>query len=146
MTNATALLNKAARIMEERGEQYDSPEGERSMGRAVIAFNAITGCDLTESEGWLLLQLLKDVRDRQRTEPHQDSLEDCIAYAALKAEAVEPYKLFTSNVMKQFLTDVITASGLLSYGKTDKGLAKRINDRAIIVSNAIFDLSAKEAL
>ena len=30
---------------------------------------------------------LKDVRDRQRKAPHQDSLEDGIAYAALKAEA-----------------------------------------------------------
>ena len=66
---------------------YDKPEGERSMGRAVEAFNAITGRDLEESEGWLLLQVLKDVRDRQRREPHVDSLEDCIAYAALKAEA-----------------------------------------------------------
>lgn len=84
---APDLLNKAAAIMEERGRQYDKPEGERSMGRAVQAFNAITGRDLSESEGWLLLQLLKDVRDRQRPAPHQDSLDDCIAYAALKAEA-----------------------------------------------------------
>lgn len=57
------------------------------MGRTVQAFNVITGRNLTESEGWLLLQLLKDVRDRQRQVPHVDSLEDCIAYAALKAEA-----------------------------------------------------------
>lgn len=84
---APELLTKAAAIMEERGRQYDKPEGERSMGRAVQAFNAITGRNLSESEGWLLLQVLKDVRDRQRSQPHQDSLEDGIAYAALKAEA-----------------------------------------------------------
>jgi len=42
---------------------------------------------LTESEGWLLMQILKDVRDRQREKPHRDSLEDGIAYSALKAEA-----------------------------------------------------------
>lgn len=42
---------------------------------------------ITESEGWLLMQILKDVRDRQREAPHRDSLEDGIAYAALKAEA-----------------------------------------------------------
>lgn len=84
---ASQLLNKAATIMEQRGAQYDKPEGERSMGRTVAAFNIVTGRDLKESEGWLLLQLLKDVRDRQRSTPHEDSLEDCIAYAALKAEA-----------------------------------------------------------
>lgn len=28
----------------------------------------------------------------------------------------------------QFLTDVLTAAGLLSYGKQDKGLARRITD------------------
>lgn len=73
--------------MEERGKQYDKPEGERSMGKAVAAFNTITDRDLTEAEGWLLLQVLKDVRLWQRPGYHQDSAEDCIAYAALKAEA-----------------------------------------------------------
>ena len=84
---APDILHKAAQIMEERGKQYDKPEGERSMGAAVSAFNIIAGRDLQESEGWLLLQTLKDVRDRQRKEAHVDSLEDCVAYAALKAEA-----------------------------------------------------------
>jgi len=84
---AQGLLSKARDHMLDRAATYDKSEGERSMGRAVEAFNAITGRDLEESEGWLLLQVLKDVRDRQRREPHVDSLEDCIAYAALKAEA-----------------------------------------------------------
>lgn len=87
LETAPALLSKAAAIMEERGKQYDKPEGERSMGKAVQAFNAITGQDLSEAEGWLLLQVLKDVRLWQRPGYHQDSAEDCIAYAALKAEA-----------------------------------------------------------
>lgn len=85
---APQLLNKAVEHMNNRAALYDQPQGERSMGRAVDALNAILGRQaVTESEGWLLLQLLKDVRDRQRTEPHVDSLEDCVAYAALKAEA-----------------------------------------------------------
>lgn len=84
---ANDILRHAAQIMEERGKQYDKPGGERSMGRAVAAFNVITGRDLQESEGWLLMQVLKDVRDRQRAEPHLDSLDDCVAYSALKAEA-----------------------------------------------------------
>lgn len=86
-TTAQGLLSKARDHMLDRAATYDKPEGERSMRRAVEAFNAITGRDLEESEGWLLLQVLKDVRDRQRREPHVDSLEDCIAYAALKAES-----------------------------------------------------------
>lgn len=84
---AVELMALAASHMRERAKTYDSPEGERSMNRAVRAFNAITQHGLTESDGWLLMQILKDVRDRQREEPHRDSLEDCIAYAALKAEA-----------------------------------------------------------
>lgn len=84
---ATNYLRRAANIMDERGKQYDKPGGERSMGKCVAAFNIITGRELTEAEGWLLLQILKDVRQWQRPGFHLDSAEDCIAYAALKAEA-----------------------------------------------------------
>jgi hypothetical protein len=85
--NAPELLNKAAGIMAERAKEYDKPEGERSMATTVAVFNLITGHSLKESEGWLLMQLLKDVRQWQRPGYHADSAEDCIAYAALKAEA-----------------------------------------------------------
>ncbi len=89
MTAITApqFLQRAADIMAERARQYDKPEGERSMGTAVAAFNLITGREISEAEGWLLLQVLKDVRQWQRVGFHLDSAEDCIAYAALKAEA-----------------------------------------------------------
>ena len=85
--DALDLLDRAAGHMRDRAATYDQPEGERSMGRAVAAFNAITGRDLTEAEGWLLLQVLKDVRLFTRPGYHADSAEDCVAYAALKAEA-----------------------------------------------------------
>lgn len=84
---APELLGRAAAHMHERASTYDETDGERSMGKAVTAFNAITGHNLTESEGWLLLQVLKDVRLFTRPAYHADSAEDCIAYAALKAEA-----------------------------------------------------------
>lgn len=84
---APDLLAKAAELMLERGRTYDEEGGERSMGKTVAAFNAITGRDLTEAEGWLLMQVLKDVRLFTRETYHADSAEDCIAYAALKAEA-----------------------------------------------------------
>lgn len=86
---STEFLQAAIDTQAERGKQYDSPEGERSMGRTVAAFNAITGRDLTEAEGWLLLQLLKDVRQWQNPNNyHHDSALDGVAYASLKAEAL----------------------------------------------------------
>ena len=86
---ATDFLSKALILLEERGKDYDQPQGERSMGKTVQAFNAITGHTLKESEGWLLLQLLKDVRQWSNPNSyHADSAEDCISYAALKAEAL----------------------------------------------------------
>lgn len=87
MAKATELLGKAKSIMEERAKQYDKPDGERSMGKCVAAFNIITGQDLSEAEGWLLMQVLKDVRLWTRPGYHADSAEDCVAYSALKAEA-----------------------------------------------------------
>ena len=91
MTNsnkAPDLLKRAAEIMEERGRQYDKKDGERSMAQCVKAFNAITGRDLTEQEGWTMMAVLKMVRFFQNTAvPHKDSLEDLIAYSALLGES-----------------------------------------------------------
>ena len=84
---AAELLGRAARHMHDRAATYDKPEGERSMGRTVQAFNAITGHNVTESEGWLLMALLKSVRGFTRETYHADSFEDLIAYTALCAEA-----------------------------------------------------------
>ena len=84
---AAELLGRAAAHMHDRSSTYDEPEGERSMGKIVMAFNAITGRDLTESEGWMFMQQVKLVRLFTRREYHADSAEDNIAYAALLAEA-----------------------------------------------------------
>lgn len=84
---AADYLGRAQALMLERGKEYDKPEGERSMGRAVKAFNAITGRDLTEAEGWLMLAVLKQVRLFTRPGFHADSAEDAIAYMSLLAEA-----------------------------------------------------------
>jgi len=86
-TTAPQLLNKAASHMQARAATYDKPEGERSMAATVAAYNAVTGQSMTESDGWLLMALLKMVRDNQRTEPHIDSIEDLVAYASLYGEA-----------------------------------------------------------
>jgi len=85
--SAVDLLSRAGEHLSARALTYDKPQGERSMGATVVAFNAITGQRITEAEGWLLLQVLKDVRLFQRPGYHADSAEDCITYSALKAEA-----------------------------------------------------------
>lgn len=84
---APEILTRSAEIMAERAKQYDSPQGERSMGKAVAAFNAVTGQSLSEANGWLLMALLKMVRDNTTQAPHEDSLHDLVAYGALYGEA-----------------------------------------------------------
>lgn len=86
-TKAQDLLHRAASLMDERGKQYDQRSGERSMQATVTAFNAITGYGLTESEGFLLMAILKMVRDQSRETPHRDSIDDLVAYASLYGEA-----------------------------------------------------------
>lgn len=85
---ATQFLSEAAKIQDQRGQQYDSPDGERSGGRIAAAFSAITGKDLTAAEVYLVLQITKDVRQWTASEYHHDSALDCVSYAALKAEAL----------------------------------------------------------
>lgn len=84
---ATDVLEKAAKHMRDRVATYDKPEGERSMAKTVAAFNAITGKSLSVAEGWQFMAVLKQVRVFQNpAKPHQDSLEDGVAYVALLAE------------------------------------------------------------
>jgi len=85
--SAFSILQRASEHMQARAVQYDKPDGERSMGATVAAFNAITGHTLTEAEGWLFMALLKAVRAFQRPGYHADSVEDMAAYVALMGEA-----------------------------------------------------------
>ena len=91
---ADAFLRMAAETMAQRGKQYDADDEqkERSMGKTVQLFNIITGKDLSESEGWLLMELLKNVRQWQVEDYHEDSALDGVAYSALKAEALSEGK------------------------------------------------------
>lgn len=85
---STEFLQAAIDVQAERGKQYDKPTGERSMGATISAFNCITGYTLEESDGWMLLSLLKLVRQSQNPEQyHHDSALDFVAYASLYAEA-----------------------------------------------------------
>lgn len=96
---STEFLQSAIDVQKERGEQYDKPSGERSMGATVRAFNAITGHMLEESDGWMLMGLLKLVRQAQNPEKyHHDSALDFVAYASLYAEAASEQRGQVENV------------------------------------------------
>ena len=86
---ASEIADSSLVHIKERATTYDQAAGERSAQKTAVAFNAITGHNVSEAEVFLLLQILKDVRQWSREEYHQDSAEDCIAYDSLKAEALE---------------------------------------------------------
>lgn len=122
---APDLLNKAAQHMADRAKTYDKPEGERSMGKTIQAFNTITDKDLTEAEGWLLMQLLKDVRLFQRPGYHADSAEDCIAYSALMAEAKAAEYIGQIDKAKKFVDDRLNnIAPPIVYGSPATGVFK----------------------
>jgi hypothetical protein len=85
---APEFLAQASAIMAQRAKDYDQEEGERSMGKTIAAFNIVTGRDLSEADGWLIMELLKNVRQWSAPGFHRDSAEDGVSYSALKAEAL----------------------------------------------------------
>lgn len=82
---ASDFLGAALNHLGDRASTYDNPTGERSMGRTVEAFNAITGHKLTEEQGYLFMVLLKAVRSQQG-KYKSDSYEDGASYFALMGE------------------------------------------------------------
>lgn len=82
---AHEILTQGAAEMEDRAKTYDNPMGERSMQKAVEAFNAMHGTDLTSVDGWRFMAILKLVRSTQG-DPRLDNWVDLAAYAALAGE------------------------------------------------------------
>jgi hypothetical protein len=87
---ALDLLKKGADIIGQRGEEYETTtgDGERSFNAISTAFNAITGKSITAAEVALMLQITKDVRQWSQDRLHEDSVIDCVNYAALKGEEI----------------------------------------------------------
>ncbi len=83
---AGEMLKRGQDILEQRGKQRDSDDGERSMKRTVDAFNALFGKDLTEVEGWMFMVCLKAARSAQGGF-NLDDYEDGMNYFALAGEA-----------------------------------------------------------
>ena len=88
LPTAHHFLEAALNHLGNRASTYDNPQGERSMGRTVEAFNTITGNKLTEEQGYLFMVLLKAVRSQQG-KYKSDSYEYGAAYFALMGEVGE---------------------------------------------------------
>jgi len=86
--SADALLLAAAEAIRQRAALRDLPEGERSMARAIAAYNALTGGTLSELDGWLFMCILKLSR-ATAGEAHIDDYTDLAGYAALAAECLQ---------------------------------------------------------
>jgi len=86
---ATTILRTAADVIDQRAALRDTPNGERSMARAVAAYNALTGQNLTVLDGWFFMCVLKLAR-ATAGQPHLDDYTDLAGYAALAGEAIEP--------------------------------------------------------
>lgn len=85
MKRADEILAAGAKHLADRAATRDQPEGERSMGRCVAAFNAMYSKDLTVEQGWQFLTLLKMSRSAVGAF-NLDDYEDGAAYFALAAE------------------------------------------------------------
>lgn len=83
-TKATSILSTAAETIGNRASERDT-ESERSMRKTVTAFNAMFGHNLTETQGWQFMELLKMARSTGGKFRLDDYL-DGAAYAALAGE------------------------------------------------------------
>jgi hypothetical protein len=81
-------LEEAAETLKQRGVDYDGngyEGGERSMGKTVEIFRAITGIELSELDGWRFLISLKLARSTSG-KPKRDNYVDLAGYTALAGE------------------------------------------------------------
>lgn len=85
---AQDILRKSAQHIDDRAAARDQAEGERSMARTVAAFNALTGHQLSERDGWLFMVQLKMARACTTPTGIPDDYEDGASYVALAGECV----------------------------------------------------------
>lgn len=82
---ADYILEEAVTTMRQRAADRDV-EQERTMGAIVKTFNAMTGHNLSEVEGWQFMVILKMVRARSGSF-NADDFVDMAAYVGLSGEA-----------------------------------------------------------
>jgi hypothetical protein len=79
------VFDDAKNTIINRGKERDQADGERTIPRCVTAFNAITGHELSNTDGWLFMEILKKCRSVQGSYKYDD-FRDGVGYAALRAE------------------------------------------------------------
>lgn len=85
LSTAPEILQIAFDTISQRGKERDKEDGERSMLATVNAFNALTGHNLTETDGWKFMTVLKLARSGAGGYKLDDYI-DMSAYAALAGE------------------------------------------------------------
>ena len=83
------VLRTAADTIEARAALRDRGQ-ERSMARTVKAFNALTGHELSETDGWVFMVMLKLGREQSGHDP--DNFVDGTAFMALAGESADVEK------------------------------------------------------
>ncbi len=80
------ILNQAADAVRDRASARGKSQ-ERSMARCVNAFNALTGNNLSERDGWVFMVVLKMARATSTPTGLPDDYVDAAAYCGLAGEA-----------------------------------------------------------
>lgn len=83
--SANNFLTDVSDIINQRGKSRDREQGERAMSRTIDIFNAISGLNLTERQGYEFMIALKLARSQQG-EFNLDDYSDLAGYTALIAE------------------------------------------------------------
>ena len=88
MMSAVELIQKGLQVLKERatGRGLTENQGERVMNRTTKIFNATTGRDMTEREGWLFMVCLKMARAQEDKRFNPDDYIDGSNYWALTGE------------------------------------------------------------
>ena len=102
------VLQTAFNTIHQRAADRDVKQ-ERSMAATVKAFNAIHGTNLTESQGWSFMTLLKMKRSFTGDVFRDDDFVDEAAYTALRAESrlVETQELQRAKQMEADMAKAI---------------------------------------
>lgn len=83
--SAHGFLEEASEAMKARASLRDAQGGERSMAKTVAIFNAWTGSNMSEDDGWRFMIALKQAREIQG-KYNRDDYVDLAAYCGLLGE------------------------------------------------------------
>lgn len=135
---APEILKQAAKHIEDRAAARDQPEGERSMGKTVEAFNAVTGHRLSERDGWVFMQILKLARACNTPAGLPDDYEDAAAYSALAGEAAS---MHDARSIKEARIDLskLTSSDIDALSKPGDVVVAPFVDRRRCPENHVCD-------